>query len=155
MLTSLDKFLAASGLLESLRSTYIYHDLAVKFNKDLRSVCFKEKEFYRQFISGDELCFDIGANIGGKTYVFNKIGSKVIAVEPDPRAFKTLTQRFGKKKNITLLNCGLGEREETRDLIEFSISTLSTFDPQDAKAQAADTRLSGSSAQSTIPTQIR
>lgn len=147
------KTLATFGLLEKVRSTYIYHDLAVSFNNNLKIIFSKEKKFYSQFISNNDLCFDIGANIGGKTYVFSKIGTQVIAVEPDPRAFASLKARFGKKKNITLLNCGLGEREETKELIEFSISTLSTFDRIDAEAQIHDSRLSGNSVVTT--TQMR
>lgn len=38
--------------------------------------------FYEQFIRPNDICFDIGANMGNRTEVFLKLGAKVIAVEP-------------------------------------------------------------------------
>ncbi|UCF00102.1 MAG: hypothetical protein JSV82_03285, partial [Planctomycetota bacterium] len=42
----------------------------------------KELDFYSQLIKRDDLCFDIGANIGDKTNVFVHLGAVVVAVEP-------------------------------------------------------------------------
>ena len=42
-------------------------------------------KFYSQFITKDDLCFDIGANIGSRTEVFLRLGAKVVSVEPARR----------------------------------------------------------------------
>ena len=39
-------------------------------------------ESYRPFIKRGDLVFDIGANQGRKTYIFRKLGAKVVAVDP-------------------------------------------------------------------------
>jgi FkbM family methyltransferase len=40
--------------------------------------------FYRQFLRGGDLAFDIGAHVGNRVRVFRRIGARVIAVEPQP-----------------------------------------------------------------------
>jgi len=42
----------------------------------------KAKHFYKKMIRKNDLCFDIGANVGAKTEIFLSLGAKVIAVEP-------------------------------------------------------------------------
>ena len=43
---------------------------------------FATMDSYRPFIRSGSLVFDIGANRGQKTYIFRKLGARVIAVEP-------------------------------------------------------------------------
>ncbi len=155
MLNLLKQSLSLFGFLEPLRQTYFYHLAAVSLTRNLKSLFLKERVFYSAILKKGNLCFDVGANNGGRTFLFHRLGTRVIAVEPDPRAFKFLKLRYGKKKNITLLNYGLGECEEVKELIEFSSSTLSTFDVTDALSQVADSRLSGNQIQAKIRTQIR
>ncbi len=56
--------------------------------------CGQEVEFYSQFIKPNELCFDIGANVGDKSEVFLKTGAKVVAVEPQESCWRILKHRF-------------------------------------------------------------
>jgi FkbM family methyltransferase len=65
------------------------------------------RSFYSQFISKDDLCFDIGANIGNRTKVFLYLGAKVVAVEPQRECSRILNIRFGSK--INLEQSALGE----------------------------------------------
>lgn len=44
----------------------------------------KLRKFYSQFLSPGDLVFDIGANVGVYTEVFSSLGSRVVAVEPNP-----------------------------------------------------------------------
>ena len=53
-----------------------------KLQKQEREDIELRKAFYSQFISKDNLCFDIGANVGNRTSVFAALKAKVIAVEP-------------------------------------------------------------------------
>ena len=93
----------------------------------------KEREmvkFHKNFISKDDLCFDIGANIGKRTDVFVKIGAKVITVEPQSKCQKVLTKKYLGKKQVTVLDCALGSIEREDDLMicdeTNECSTLST-----------------------------
>ncbi len=64
--------------------------------------------FYKQFINNNDLCFDVGANIGNRTEIFLKLGAKVVAVEPQRECAKILKLRFGNK--IKLIHQALGKK---------------------------------------------
>lgn len=101
--------------------------------------------FYRKFLKAGQLCFDIGANIGTKTNIFNLLGATVVAVEPDPKSFSVLIDKYKNKKNITLLNIGLGSGSTEKRLHNSSNPALSTFDDDDVKNTLSDQRFLGSS----------
>ena len=63
----------------------------------------REREFMgllKKAVSPDDVCLDVGANIGYTTLAMCARARKVIAVEPDPHNFRIL------KKNITRNNYG-------------------------------------------------
>ena len=66
-------------------------------------------DFYSQFLSPEDLCFDIGANIGNRVKIFLKLGSKVIAVEPQQECVKVLTSCFIQNPNFTIVQKALGK----------------------------------------------
>ncbi|OGZ71029.1 MAG: hypothetical protein A2904_01465 [Candidatus Staskawiczbacteria bacterium RIFCSPLOWO2_01_FULL_33_9] len=69
----------------------------------------RETIFYSQFIKKNDLCFDVGANIGNKTNIFLKLGAKVIAIEPQKLAYQKIEQLYGDNKNLSIVNKGLAE----------------------------------------------
>ena len=83
-----------------LRSTTIYY--WKPFNKR------RLMRFYSEFVTKGSLCFDIGAHLGNRTNAWNSLGAKVVAVEPQPQCMAYLQKRFGKKKNITLVQKAVG-----------------------------------------------
>ncbi|PCJ63923.1 MAG: methyltransferase [Bacteroidetes bacterium] len=85
----------------------------------------KRKKFYSQFIEKNDLCFDVGANIGNRTAVFLGLGAKVVAVEPLGFCREILWAKFGNK--IDIISEGLGEKEGVMDFYVGSTSTLSTL----------------------------
>ena len=57
------------------------------------------------------LVYDIGANEGFTTqYFLNMKAKRVIAIEPDPEAFKILRFRFTKSKKVDLIQVALGDK---------------------------------------------
>ena len=56
------------------------------------------------------LVLDCGANVGHISKLFASTGATVISFEPDPIAFKELTERCGLKKNITLIQKGVWDK---------------------------------------------
>ncbi len=50
----------------------------------------KRKYFYSKLIKKNDLCFDIGANIGTKSKLFLSLGAKVIAFEPQQLCSQSL-----------------------------------------------------------------
>lgn len=86
-------------------------------------------EFYSQFINKNDLCFDVGANIGEFTEVFLKLGAKVVCIEPQEECLHRLYRSFGKNPNVVIVGKALGEREGSANLMickeANTISTLS------------------------------
>ena len=83
------------------------------------------KEFYQTFINKNDLCFDVGANIGNRITPLLHIGALVLAVEPQETCSKFLEYKFGKK--IILVKKGLCEKECTREFHIANANTISSF----------------------------
>jgi FkbM family methyltransferase len=85
-------------------------------------------KFYSQFIKPDDLCFDVGAYIGDYTEVFNKLGAKVVAIEPQPHCVKYLKKRFKNNPDINIIGKGLADKAgELEFYICEEADTVSTF----------------------------
>jgi FkbM family methyltransferase len=82
--------------------------------------------FYGDFLSKDDLCFDIGANIGNRTKVFLALGARVVAVEPQKECTRILKIRFGSKINLEQTALGRSNGEGVMFISETSeVSSLS------------------------------
>jgi FkbM family methyltransferase len=81
--------------------------------------------FYSRFVGANDLCFDVGANLGNRVAPLLAINAKIVAVEPQEFCQKVLRIRFGKK--IEIVPKGLGEREEEREFYISDDSYLSSF----------------------------
>lgn len=68
----------------------------------------KEKGFFKK-LGNFKLVFDVGANQGNKTALFNKLGSNVIAVEPDDLSYKLLVTRFKSNDKVTVLHSAVSD----------------------------------------------
>jgi FkbM family methyltransferase len=66
------------------------------------------KNFYGQFIQPDDLCFDIGAHVGNRLRVWQALGARSVAVEPQPALLRCLQRLFGKNPRITLVVQAVG-----------------------------------------------
>lgn len=86
----------------------------------------RRKAFYSSFIKENDLCYDVGANVGNRVAIFLDLGAKVIAIEPQSKCAGILTEKF--KNRIEIVQKGLGAKEEIKHFYISSNSTLSTFD---------------------------
>lgn len=82
-------------------------------------------EFYKAFIKPGDLVFDIGANMGNRSFVFLELGAIVVAVEPNQKLYENLKFRFGEK--VSILNIGLGEVISKMDFFIGSNHLVSSF----------------------------
>lgn len=86
--------------------------------------------FYSNFVSKGDLCFDVGANIGNRTEIFLQLQSRVIAVEPQEDCVQTLIKKYGANPDLIVVQKVLGEKEcETEMFLCDSFSPLSSVSP--------------------------
>ncbi len=86
---------------------------------------YKNKIFYSQFLKPNNLCFDIGANIGRKSRFFLSLNTKVIAFEPQTACHKYLTKI--KNKNFQFHSFGVGAKDEIKELKIANHIEVATF----------------------------
>ena len=99
--------------------------------------------FYSQFISGQALCFDVGANIGKKVKIFLELNAEVVAIEPQVECVETLFKAIGKKKNLKIVQTALGDKDGEADLMISDSNTLSSISHEWINAVKKSRRFSG------------
>ena len=66
--------------------------------------------FYKKIIGNDKLVFDVGANIGTKTELFNRLGNRVVAIEPQSYCYEILKEKFKNNPKVKIVNKGIGDK---------------------------------------------
>lgn len=101
-------------MLPSIYKRIIYRDID---NTKLESLLLNRKIepdilLLNRYIKKDQVCFDIGANVGSYTYQFEKLvgPENVFSFEPIPSLYSNLSQIF---KKVHCYNCALSDKEET------------------------------------------
>jgi FkbM family methyltransferase len=102
----LKSLLGKLHLAEKLQYSRLYRSLRSKnFAEHIR----KQDDFYiRTLGKNNSLMFDIGANLGDHTHVFNRLSSRVITVEPDARNCSILKKRFP-GRNIVIVQKAISD----------------------------------------------
>ena len=106
---------------------------------------------YSNFIKKGDLVFDIGANRGRYTKVFRRLGARVISIEPHPFFIRKLKKKFGKDKNVTIINKGVSGEKKTINFYEAKRKDSSSFDKK--YIEKNDLEVERSSEVETIPLQ--
>lgn len=60
--------------------------------------------FYATFVSEGSLCFDVGANVGTHSAALRRLGTQVVAIEPQAQCVQILSQRFSEDPSVTVVN---------------------------------------------------
>lgn len=76
----------------------------------------RNKAFYKNLIQPGDLCFDIGANIGGRTQCFLDLDAKVVAVEPQSIFYEALQKQFSSNLNFKGVRGAVGANKGTLTL---------------------------------------
>src|SRR5436305_9188370 len=125
MLEKLKRFLKRIGVFKyyMFLKRKLYLNKKEKKEEEINEV--KRKEFYSEFIQADDLCFDVGANIGNRTKTFLELKARVIAIEPQEECNTILNQKFGNK--VIIEKVGLGKTNENLEMYIANESTISTL----------------------------
>ncbi len=65
-------------------------------------------QFYGQFIRPGDLCFDVGAHVGGRVRAWIALGARVVAVEPQPQCLAWLEHMYGRSDQVEIVPAALG-----------------------------------------------
>jgi FkbM family methyltransferase len=82
---------------------------------------------YSRFVNPGDLVFDIGSHVGDRIAAFRSLGARVVAVEPQPAAFRWLKLRYGRDPAVTLVQAAMGDTPGTLTLhLNLANPTIST-----------------------------
>lgn len=98
--------------------------------------------FYGQFLSPGDLCFDIGANIGNRLKIFQKIGAGVIAVEPQRQCAQELRRCYGADEKIVIVEMAVSDSPGEAELMMSNFHMVSSLSPEWVSATQASGRFS-------------
>tara|TARA_B100000886_G_scaffold62688_2_gene38896 strand:- start:6377 stop:7114 length:738 start_codon:yes stop_codon:yes gene_type:complete len=88
------------ALKSNLRYTNLHFAILNITNPNYIKWLKKELFFHKKFLNNENLIFDLGANLGDKTYIFSKLSKKIICFEPEDKMYKILKKRFRNKKIV-------------------------------------------------------
>lgn len=86
-------------LLGLARSLWLYYGVPGRLRRTRR--------FYAQFVHQGELCFDIGAHVGSRAWVFSRLGARVVAIEPQPDCAAFLRWLFRRRPAVALVEAAI------------------------------------------------
>ncbi len=114
-----------------LRSIVVYYSNPIKLRR--------MQSFYGQFIRPGDLCFDIGAHVGNRLFVWSRSGAQIVGVEPQGLCMALLRRWYGRAANITLVEEAIGAESGQQTLwISESSPTVTTLSRTVDRCGAAD-----------------
>jgi FkbM family methyltransferase len=119
--------------LEQLKKTIF----PTKYDKQQKTFFEQQVRFYASFIRENNLCFDIGGNVGDKAAIFLNLNAKVVIVEPQDSCVKILNEKFGDMAII--LQKGAGSLNTIKEFYVANNSQISSFE-KDWITDLKDTR---------------
>ena len=97
-------------LLERLQDMpgFIGRSASRKYRRRMFPFALREMDRRLAAMVPDDICIDLGANLGTFTEVMARSGARVHSFEPDPETFERLTERVGHLPNVTLHQQAVG-----------------------------------------------
>ncbi|MDD5659948.1 MAG: FkbM family methyltransferase [Actinomycetota bacterium] len=84
-------------------------------------------KLFSQFVKKDDLCFDIGANLGSRSEALLRLGARVVAVEPQSVCMKKLEKKYCNNKKISLVQKAVSDKIGEEEMITSNSHTVSSM----------------------------
>ena len=99
-----------SWLLDHLQDApgFIRRSASRKYRRRMFPFALREMDRRLAAMMPDDVCIDMGANVGTFTEIMAKSGARVHSFEPDPETFARLKERVGHLPNVTLHQKAVG-----------------------------------------------
>jgi FkbM family methyltransferase len=114
------QLLRDSPIYRPIRNLRIAHEVRKWRDEDQEKL-----EFYRTFIDTEDIVYDVGANIGRRTKIFQRLGARVIAVEPQKECAQIIRLAF--RNRVVVVQKALAEKEGIAEIRIDESSTLSSM----------------------------
>lgn len=82
---------------------------------------------YSRFVGEGDLCFDVGASIGGRTKVLLNLGANVVAIEPQKSCAEELEQKYRDTGRVKVVKKALGAAVGEAEMMICDCSTMSSM----------------------------
>jgi len=125
MAQSIKNMVRNSALYKAYRQYGLIKELRGQSIQDVKML-----EFYSQFVSPGNLCFDVGANIGNRVKIFLELQADVVAIEPQDECARILKRVFGNNHHLRIIQKALGAREGEAEIMISESNTLSSLSPE-------------------------
>jgi len=97
------------------------------------------RTLYAQFIKPGDQCFDIGAHVGNRLRIWQALGARMVALEPQPHLMRWLQRMYGGQTGIILLEHAVGAEPGTATLhISIRTPTVTSMSTDWIKAVQQD-----------------
>lgn len=89
----------------------------------------KETLFFKENLKSDDVCLDIGANVGYYTALFASKASKVIAIDPVPHnaALLRLATKMNRDNHIEIIEAAISDNCSSEVFLEHEQASLSSL----------------------------
>jgi FkbM family methyltransferase len=117
---------APTGLRRSLRA-WMGVARSVRIYYGSRERMRRMAALYAGFVKPGDLVFDIGSHVGDRIAAFRRLSCRVVAVEPQPTAFRFLKMVYGRHRDLHLVHAAVSDRSGTLTLrLNIANPTVST-----------------------------
>lgn len=98
-------------------------------------------DFYSQFVTKHDLCFDIGANAGNVTQALRACGARVIAVEPQNDLAAYIQSTFADDASVKVECLAIADSDGYRDFYKATNDRVSSLSAEWIEAAKTDQRM--------------
>jgi FkbM family methyltransferase len=118
----LRRLLERTGLLLSLKK--VYYAAEARLNRQ------RARALFAHVCGPGDLVFDVGANLGQKTGIFEGLGARVIAIEPERSCAEYIRRRFRASQRVVVVNAAVSDAPGRLELhVSPQTPEISTLDP--------------------------
>lgn len=119
-----------------VRSLAMYHAIPGRHPRMAR--------FYGAFLGPGDVAFDVGAHVGSRVRAWRRLGTHVVAVEPQPDCLRVLRLLFGRSRDVTIVPSAVGARPGRARLgVSSATPTVSSLSPGWRDVVASDPGFAG------------
>jgi FkbM family methyltransferase len=122
--TAIKDITISTGLYGPARKTYRQF-----FNRNDLQQFRESAAFYSKFVHPNDLCFDVGSNVGDKAEVFLHLGARVVAFEPVPHCAREIAARCSNNPRLTVIQAAVGSAAGTAGMTVGKWDKISSLTP--------------------------